>query len=100
MQRDALRYAMERKQFGQPIAEFQPVQAMLADSQAEMVAARCRSPAPWAIPRALPIHLAAAKQSGGNKASVQYIKSPALTPSALAILRTSARVGMCVDLRR
>ena len=40
MQRDALRYAMERKQFGQPIAEFQLVQAMLADSQAEIYAAR------------------------------------------------------------
>ena len=38
---DALRYAMERKQFGQPIAEFQLVQAMLADSQAELYAARC-----------------------------------------------------------
>ncbi|MBL8332841.1 MAG: acyl-CoA dehydrogenase family protein [Rubrivivax sp.] len=37
---DALRYAMERKQFGQPIAEFQLVQAMLADSQAEWYAAR------------------------------------------------------------
>jgi acyl-CoA dehydrogenase len=37
---DALRYAMERKQFGQPIAEFQLVQAMLADSQAELYAAR------------------------------------------------------------
>ncbi len=41
MQRDALNYAMERKQFGQPIAEFQLVQAMLADSQAEIYAARC-----------------------------------------------------------
>jgi acyl-CoA dehydrogenase len=41
MLRDALRYAMERKQFGQPIAEFQLVQAMLADSQAEVYAARC-----------------------------------------------------------
>lgn len=41
MQRDALHYAMERKQFGQPIAEFQLVQAMLADSQAEIYAARC-----------------------------------------------------------
>ena len=30
-----------RKQFGQPIAEFQLVQAMLADSQAEIYAARC-----------------------------------------------------------
>jgi acyl-CoA dehydrogenase len=37
---DALRYAMERNQFGQPIAEFQLVQAMLADSRAEIYAAR------------------------------------------------------------
>jgi len=37
---DALRYAMERKQFGQTIADFQLVQAMLADSQAELYAAR------------------------------------------------------------
>jgi acyl-CoA dehydrogenase len=41
MQRDALHYAVQRKQFGQPIAEFQLVQAMLADNQAEMYAARC-----------------------------------------------------------
>jgi acyl-CoA dehydrogenase len=32
---------MERKQFGQPIAEFQLIQAMLADSQTELYAARC-----------------------------------------------------------
>jgi len=38
---DALRYATERKQFGQAIAEFQLVQAMLADSRAELYAARC-----------------------------------------------------------
>lgn len=38
---DALRYAIERKQFGQPIAEFQLVQAMLADSKAELYAAKC-----------------------------------------------------------
>ena len=38
---DALRYAMERKQFGQTIADFQLVQAMLADSQAELYAAEC-----------------------------------------------------------
>jgi acyl-CoA dehydrogenase len=37
---DALRYAMERKQFGTPIAEFQLIQAMLADSKAEIYAAR------------------------------------------------------------
>ena len=38
---DALRYAMERRQFGQAIAEFQLVQAMLADSRTELYAARC-----------------------------------------------------------
>lgn len=37
---DALRYASERKQFGQRIGEFQLVQAMLADSQADLYAAR------------------------------------------------------------
>jgi len=35
---EATRYASERKQFGQPIGEFQLVQAMLADSQAELLA--------------------------------------------------------------
>lgn len=39
--RDAVQYATERKQFGQPIAEFQLIQAMIADSQAELYAARC-----------------------------------------------------------
>jgi acyl-CoA dehydrogenase len=41
MLEDALRYATERQQFGKPIAEFQLVQAMLADSQAELYAAQC-----------------------------------------------------------
>ncbi len=39
--RDAVKYATERKQFGQPIAGFQLIQAMIADSQAELYAARC-----------------------------------------------------------
>jgi len=38
---DTLKYAMERKQFGQPIANFQLVQAMLADTKAEIYASRC-----------------------------------------------------------
>jgi len=38
--RDSVRYALEREQFGKPIAEFQLVQAMLADSEAEAAAAR------------------------------------------------------------
>ena len=41
MLRDALNYALERKQFGQRIADFQLIQAMLADSQADVYAARC-----------------------------------------------------------
>jgi acyl-CoA dehydrogenase len=38
---DTLRYAMDRRQFGKPIAEHQLIQAMLADSKAEIYAARC-----------------------------------------------------------
>lgn len=38
---DALDYALQRKQFGQPIAEQQLIQAMLADSQTETYAAKC-----------------------------------------------------------
>ena len=38
---DCVTYALERKQFGQPIAEFQLIQTMLADSQTETYAASC-----------------------------------------------------------
>jgi acyl-CoA dehydrogenase len=38
---DSVTYALERKQFGQAIAEFQLIQAMLADSQTECYAASC-----------------------------------------------------------
>ena len=37
----AVRYATERKAFGEPIANFQLIQAMLADSEAELYAAEC-----------------------------------------------------------
>jgi len=37
---ESVRYAAERKQFGQPIASFQMIQSMLADSRAEANAAR------------------------------------------------------------
>jgi len=36
-----LRYATEREAFGEPIASFQLIQAMLADSRAELYAAEC-----------------------------------------------------------
>jgi acyl-CoA dehydrogenase len=38
--KEALSYAVERKQFNKPISDFQLVQAMLADSKAETYAAR------------------------------------------------------------
>ena len=38
---ESLRYAVERKQFGRPIADFQLIQAMLADSRTEAYAAWC-----------------------------------------------------------
>lgn len=38
---EMVHYALERKQFGKPIAEHQLVQALMADSQAETYAARC-----------------------------------------------------------
>ena len=38
---DALQFAIERKQFGKPIAEHQLIQAMLADSKTECYAAHC-----------------------------------------------------------
>lgn len=41
---ESRRYARERKQFGKPIGEFQLIQGMLADSQAELLAA-------WALVR-------------------------------------------------
>ena len=37
----ALRYAMERKAFGETISNFQLIQAMLADSKAELYASEC-----------------------------------------------------------
>lgn len=40
MLHEALQYALNREQFGKPISEFQLVQAMLADSKAEVYAAR------------------------------------------------------------
>jgi acyl-CoA dehydrogenase len=52
---DCVAYASTRKQFGKPIAEHQLIQAMLADSKTEALAAR-----------ALVLETAAAKDAGAN----------------------------------
>jgi acyl-CoA dehydrogenase len=39
--KDAVEYANDRKQFGEPISSFQMIQSMLADSQTEAYAGRC-----------------------------------------------------------
>src|SRR3546814_11092535 len=41
MPRDAPDYAMNRKQFGSPISDFQLVQGMLADCKTELYPAEC-----------------------------------------------------------
>ena len=56
---EALAYARQREQFGQPIAEFQLVQAMLADSQADLFAAECM------------VREAARRYDAGEKVSLQ-----------------------------
>jgi acyl-CoA dehydrogenase len=66
--RDCTAYARDRKQFGQPIGDFQLVKAMLADSQTEMMAAK-----------ALVLSVAALKDEGAetpaDAAAVKYFAS-------------------------
>lgn len=52
---DCVAYATERKQFGQPISDFQLVQAMIADSKTELLAAK-----------ALVVETAARRDAGEN----------------------------------
>ncbi|HEY0013062.1 MAG TPA: acyl-CoA dehydrogenase family protein [Allosphingosinicella sp.] len=68
---DAVAYATERRQFGKPIAEFQLVQAMIADSKTEAMAAR-----------ALVLEAAAKKDAGEpitlEAAAAKYFASEAV----------------------
>ena len=65
---DAVAYATERRQFGKPIAEHQLIQAMIADSKTEALAAR-----------ALVLETAAAKDAGRDvvmeSAAAKYFAS-------------------------
>ena len=73
---DSVAYANERKQFGQPLASFQMIQAMIADSKTEALAAR-----------ALTLETARAKDAGGN----------VVMESAAAKLYASEMVGRVAD---
>ena len=65
---DSVAYAVERRQFGKPIAEHQLIQAMIADSKTEALAAR-----------ALVLETAARKDAGDNvvmeSAAAKYFAS-------------------------
>ena len=73
---DCVAYATERKQFGKPIAEHQLIQAMIADSKTECLAAR-----------ALVIETAAAKDAGKD----------VVMESAAAKLFATEMVGRVAD---
>ena len=73
---DCVAYANERKQFGQPLASFQMIQAMIADSKTEALAAR-----------ALTLETARSKDAGKN----------VVMESAAAKLYASEMVGRVAD---
>ena len=73
---DCVAYSSERKQFGQPIASFQLIQAMLADSKTEALAAR-----------ALTLEGARARDAGAD----------VVLESAAAKLYASEMVGRVAD---
>ena len=73
---EALAYACERKQFGQPIADFQLIQAMLADTKADIYAGRCMT-----------IDAARRRDAGDNIS----------TEAACAKMFTSEMCGRAVD---
>ena len=73
---DAVAYAAERRQFGKPLADFQLIQAMLADSKTESLAAR-----------ALVMEAAALKDAG----------APIVLEAAAAKYFASEMVGRVAD---
>jgi acyl-CoA dehydrogenase len=87
---DCVAYASERKQFGKPIAEHQLIQAMIADSKTEALAAR-----------ALVLETAAAKDAL-DQAAVRGTDAPAhgkdvVMESAAAKYFASEMVGRVAD---
>jgi acyl-CoA dehydrogenase len=88
--RDAVGYAQERKQFGKPIADFQLIQAMIADSKTEAMAAR-----------ALVLEAAALKDAGEpitlEAAAAKYFASEAVGRIADRAVQIYGGAGYIAD---
>jgi len=87
---DSVAYAAERRQFGKPLAEFQLVQAMIADSKTEAMAAR-----------ALVLDAAARKDAGEpitlDAAAAKYFASEAVGRVADRAVQIFGGAGYVAD---
>lgn len=87
---DMVAYASERRQFGRPIAEFQLVQAMIADSKTDAMAAR-----------ALVLEAAALKDNGApitlEAAAAKYFASEAVGRVADRAVQVFGGAGYVAD---
>ncbi len=87
---DAVAYATERRQFGKPIADFQLVQAMIADSKTETMAAK-----------ALVLEAAALKDAGApitlEAAAAKYFASETVGRVADRVVQIFGGAGYIAD---
>jgi acyl-CoA dehydrogenase len=87
---DSVAYASERRQFGRPIAEFQLIQAMIADSKTETMAAR-----------ALVLEAAALKDAGAaitlEAAAAKYFASESVGRVADRAVQIFGGAGYIAD---
>jgi acyl-CoA dehydrogenase len=87
---DAVAYAAERRQFGKPLADFQLIQAMIADSKTEAMAAR-----------ALVLETAARKDDGApitlEAAAAKYFASEAVGRIADRTVQIFGGAGYVAD---
>ncbi|MEA3051357.1 MAG: acyl-CoA dehydrogenase [Sphingomonadales bacterium] len=87
---DAVGYASERRQFGKPIAEFQLIQAMIADSKTETMAAK-----------ALVLEAAALKDAGEpitlEAAAAKYFASETVGRVADRVVQIFGGAGYIAD---
>ncbi len=87
---EAARFALERRQFGQPVAEFQLVQALLADSETD-----------WMATRSLVLDAARNSDAGQNvqrmAACAKYFASEALGRVADRCLQVLGGAGYLAD---